>query len=898
MGILFLCMFDGLSQNPYAYDWSTDLKGDVVANRVLVLDIATDSQGNIYSVGDFKGIIDFSSGDDTAILTSSAPENRDGFIKKTDPEGNLIWVKHIAGVNDEWITGITIDKDDNFYITGFFAGNIDLDPSAGVFEEASNTYWDVFAGKYNKDGELIWAESFEGGGINIALDIDLSDDYNLLIVSGGVRNTINFNLNDPTDIIQVNGDRDAFVLALDLSGNYKWAKVFGGSKEDLARTVKITSDAQIIVGGSVKSPVLFEGVQLGNADLESAFLLNLDLDGALVSNMEIEGDGKSRIVDISNVNNETWVLGEFSSSLKIMGEDLLDNPNDPEVDNLFIMYNTTGDWNFKAIASTGSVYGNAITNLGDGSATIAGSFKGLVDFDWSADESYVLDAGSNEHNYMLRVLDSGVFSWATSLMSIDNSEFTAIEYYEQDAFLIAGVYEGVIDLGLNIPTTVLQETNNISSGFELMLKRDNLELICKDTLEIDLDFNGEFTLSTELVDDGSYSFNGGDLQLSLDFYNVDCFTIENNNVVTLTGLDVISGDSEFCLTVIEVNEWIPPTAICQDVEMYIDSYDFIQVDAMEVGEASFDNCTIETMELLDDTFTCSDVGPNQLILTVIDGSGNSSSCSSTLYLIDNVYPVLDCSPLAVSLDENGDVDLESIEVVERVSDNCSVVEYGISFGVDPCDQTTDIFPSQLYAIDASGNENSCEIEVTVTDTQSPSIVCTNQTVVLDELTDEIQLFALEGLFVAEDNCGIADINASVDIITIQDAGELTVEIIAEDSNGNTASCISIIDVVVNIDADDLFFAPNIFSPNNDGRNDRFDLRISNKVASIEYFEVLDRWGGSMYKIKGLDSNIYHEGWDGLFDGRMASEGVYFYRLRLKAYDSNSYDFSGTVYLSK
>lgn len=67
--------------------------------------------------------------------------------------------------------------------------------------------------------------------------------------------------------------------------------------------------------------------------------------------------------------------------------------------------------------------------------------------------------------------------------------------------------------------------------------------------------------------------------------------------------------------------------------------------------------------------------------------------------------------------------------------------------------------------------------------------------------------------------------------------------------------------------------PNIFSPNSDGRNDRFEPQI---VCDTEGYimRIFNRWGKQVF-----ESTSQHTHWDGsLSDGSTASEGIYFYTL--------------------
>jgi gliding motility-associated-like protein len=66
--------------------------------------------------------------------------------------------------------------------------------------------------------------------------------------------------------------------------------------------------------------------------------------------------------------------------------------------------------------------------------------------------------------------------------------------------------------------------------------------------------------------------------------------------------------------------------------------------------------------------------------------------------------------------------------------------------------------------------------------------------------------------------------------------------------------------------------PNAFSPNNDGRNDQFNIRSFN----IDEFKlvILDRWGQLLF-----ETNDTGSGWDGMCNGNLCPEGIYVYIIR-------------------
>lgn len=73
--------------------------------------------------------------------------------------------------------------------------------------------------------------------------------------------------------------------------------------------------------------------------------------------------------------------------------------------------------------------------------------------------------------------------------------------------------------------------------------------------------------------------------------------------------------------------------------------------------------------------------------------------------------------------------------------------------------------------------------------------------------------------------------------------------------------------------------PNVFTPNTDGKNDRF-LPISYKDIGFVELAVYNRWGGLVYESSAAD-DILVLGWDGRDQntGNLCSEGVYYYICR-------------------
>jgi hypothetical protein len=81
------------------------------------------------------------------------------------------WVRDLGGISGSCtVTGLAVDKQNNIYITGYFAGTVDFDPSTAVKNLTSGGVGNVFIGKYTSTGTLIWAEAMSGNGYDMPVN--------------------------------------------------------------------------------------------------------------------------------------------------------------------------------------------------------------------------------------------------------------------------------------------------------------------------------------------------------------------------------------------------------------------------------------------------------------------------------------------------------------------------------------------------------------------------------------------------------------------------------------------------------------------------------------------------------------------------------------------------------
>jgi hypothetical protein len=151
----------------------------------------------------------------------------DGYIIKTDPEGNLLWRSAYRGegelATDAYIAGET--QDGGCFLIG------------GLVSAAQE--WNSYLVKTDGDGNLLWRRTYGG-------PFDEWPNFGQETADGGYI---------LAGVTYASGavDPDALLLKTDAEGNLSWEKTFGGPLYDEAICVHQTRDGGYILGGASSS---------------------------------------------------------------------------------------------------------------------------------------------------------------------------------------------------------------------------------------------------------------------------------------------------------------------------------------------------------------------------------------------------------------------------------------------------------------------------------------------------------------------------------------------------------------------------------------------------------------------------------------------------------------------
>lgn len=119
-------------------------------------------------------------------LAGEYTDNTGMRVAKTDPMGNVLWVRNweYPGTDYHFLSGLDVDSQDNVYIAGDFEGAMDFNPDLSETFTLTSTGDDFFITKLNADGGFEWAVKHDWAFDNDhAAGIVLRNDSSLLLLS-------------------------------------------------------------------------------------------------------------------------------------------------------------------------------------------------------------------------------------------------------------------------------------------------------------------------------------------------------------------------------------------------------------------------------------------------------------------------------------------------------------------------------------------------------------------------------------------------------------------------------------------------------------------------------------------------------------------------------------------
>jgi hypothetical protein len=271
-------------------------------------------------------------------------------------------------------------------------------------------------------------------------------------------------------------------------------------------------------------------------------------------------------------------------------------------------------------------------------------------------------------------------------------------------------------------------------------------------------------------------------------------------VVTITATDNTGKTSvkTFNVTVIAGDTVAPTLTVPSAITVNADSGRCGAV--VNFTTSATDNCSTPTVVNTPASGSFFAVGTTTVTSVATDAANNHTTKTFTVTVRDTQAPTI-TAPADISVNALAGSCSAPVSYSATASDNCS----GVAVSYSPASGSTFVKGTTVVtatAHDAAGNTTSCTFNVTVNDTQAPTILtpAANQTVECDGSGNTAALAAwlgANGAAVAQDNCGSVTWSNNFSGLThaCGSTGSATVVFTASDSSGNTTTTAATFTIV-------------------------------------------------------------------------------------------------------
>ncbi|HRG83211.1 MAG TPA: SBBP repeat-containing protein [Chitinophagaceae bacterium] len=469
-----------------------------------------DQQNNIYLSGAFTGTIDIDPTPVANVLTANAV---DAFITKSNNAGNLTWANQLKGANtssfsDVWSIGV--DLSGNVYAMGQFKGTVDFDPGTAVNNMTSTNVssYDMFIVKLNAAGVFQWSKQIADFAINQKISTIPIDGMGNIYVYGCFMGTVDF---DPGPGVYTmtssTTSRDPFILKVNSSGNFVWAKQIDDPGEGIVFSTKLDAADNIYLTGYFSGSADFDpgpSTTLIDSTNGAAYILKLNNAGDFLWVKQFGAGGY--FTSSSNLNFDTngniYCTGSFQGVADLDPGPGVQNLTSSGLRDAFVLkLSPVGDFQWaKKLGGANSDGGDAIAIDAIGNILVSGSFEGAADFDPGPDVFQITALGI--YDIFVVALDAnGKFRNAFKLGNTDFDHPISINIDTQNSLIITGNFFLSIDADPCENTMTLSAT--ASQDFFYIKYNQPI------TIQITISTPGTTIISGQSVTASSSITNGG-----------------------------------------------------------------------------------------------------------------------------------------------------------------------------------------------------------------------------------------------------------------------------------------------------------------------------------------------------------------------------------------------------
>lgn len=334
--------------------------------------VAVAPDGSVFFAGSFDGTLDLGGGPLTATGTY------DAFVAKFTSSGQHVWSVRFGGSSTAGINELAVLSNGELAIGGEYRGSATF--GSVTLNAAAQ---DVFLARLSSTGAVVWALSGGTAGDDSLADMAIDASDNIAACGringggGGPKSGSFFGSGS------LSGSADAWIARLPGAGGVaSWAMVPNADGSQSTCGVGMASNGDVVfvsnyngnlnVGGSTFTSVA--------ASLDIFLARFRGMDGAHVWSASQGGTGNESAYDVDVSNSSMVVVGTFTGSASFGGSTL--NSINGSADNFVAKFDAGNGTHMLSMAFGNNYTDSAryVSTRSDGLITVAGNFKGTVNF--------------------------------------------------------------------------------------------------------------------------------------------------------------------------------------------------------------------------------------------------------------------------------------------------------------------------------------------------------------------------------------------------------------------------------------------------------------------------------------------------------------------------------------
>jgi hypothetical protein len=272
---------------------------------------------------------------------------------------------------------------------------------------------DIWVVKTNAIGDILWQKALGGTYLDQGRSIRQTPDGGYILVGTTSSND--------GDVSGNNGYRDYWVVKLNSSGNIQWQKTYGGANDDVASSIRPTSDGGYIVAGyKSMAPTNMVG------DQREYWIIKLDSSGNIQWQNTYGGENWEEAYSIEQTTDGGYIVAGISNSLYnfVIG-------NHGYYDYWVIKLNAAGtlEWQ-KSLGGSFSDTAQSIKQTSDGGYVVVG-------YSLSNDGNVTGNNGDRDY-WVVKLTSIGNMQWQKSFGGSKDDIATGVESTADGGCIVTG----------------------------------------------------------------------------------------------------------------------------------------------------------------------------------------------------------------------------------------------------------------------------------------------------------------------------------------------------------------------------------------------------------------------------------------------------------------------------